>query len=94
MSRKKTNKTNSHIGCELAVGFELRVRALDTQLPARLVKLTPVGPDYLTGGIQGPEVGSSAPWFLLVGSRITFRVQDENGVIAQEASRLQRRVAA
>ena len=77
MSRKKTNKTNSHIGCELAVGFELRVRALDTQLPARLVKLTPVGPDYLTGGIQGPEVGSSAPWFLLVGSRITFRVQNE-----------------
>jgi len=39
----------------LAVGFELRVTALDTHVPALLVKLTPVGPDYLTGGIQGPE---------------------------------------
>jgi membrane protease YdiL (CAAX protease family) len=39
----------------LAVGFELRVTALDAHLPALLVKLIPVGPDYLTGGIQGPE---------------------------------------
>ena len=39
----------------LAVGFELRVTALDAHVPALLVKLTPVGPDYLTGGIQGPE---------------------------------------
>ena len=34
MSRKKTNKTNPHIGGELAVGFELRVTALDAHLPA------------------------------------------------------------
>jgi len=34
MSRKKTNKTNPHIGWELAVGFELRVTALDAHLPA------------------------------------------------------------
>jgi hypothetical protein len=39
----------------LAVGFELRVTALDAHLPALLVKLTPVGSDYLTGGIEGPE---------------------------------------
>jgi membrane protease YdiL (CAAX protease family) len=39
----------------LAVGFELRVTALDANLPALLVKLTPVGSDYLTGGIEGPE---------------------------------------
>jgi len=39
----------------LAVGFELRVTALDAQMPALLVKLTPVGSDYLTGGIEGPE---------------------------------------
>jgi uncharacterized protein len=38
-----------------AVGFELRVTALDAHLPALLVKLTPVGSDYLTGGIVGPE---------------------------------------
>lgn len=39
----------------LAVGFELRVTALDANLPALLVKLSPVGSDYLTGGIEGPE---------------------------------------
>jgi membrane protease YdiL (CAAX protease family) len=38
-----------------AVGFELRVSALDANLPALLMKLTPVGSDYLTGGSQGPE---------------------------------------
>lgn len=31
------------------------VAALDAHLPALLVKLAAVGPDYLTGGIQGPE---------------------------------------
>jgi membrane protease YdiL (CAAX protease family) len=39
----------------LAVGFALRVTALDAHQPALLVKLTPVGTDYLTGGIVGPE---------------------------------------
>ena len=37
------------------VGFELRVTALDAHLPALLVKLTPVGSEYLTGGSHGPE---------------------------------------
>ena len=39
----------------LAVGFALRVTALDAHQPALLVKLTPAGSDYLTGGIVGPE---------------------------------------
>jgi uncharacterized protein len=39
----------------LAVGFEMRVTALDSHLPALVVKLTPTGPEYLTGGIEGPE---------------------------------------
>jgi membrane protease YdiL (CAAX protease family) len=39
----------------LAVGFELRVTALDAHQPALLVKLMPVGSDYLTGGIEGPD---------------------------------------
>jgi membrane protease YdiL (CAAX protease family) len=39
----------------MAVGFELRATALDANLPALLVKLRPVGSDYLTGGIEGPE---------------------------------------
>jgi membrane protease YdiL (CAAX protease family) len=38
-----------------AVGFELRVTALDAHLPALLVRLTAAGPDYLTGGVEGPE---------------------------------------
>jgi membrane protease YdiL (CAAX protease family) len=39
----------------LAVGFEVPVTGLDAHLPALLVKLTPIGPDSLTGGAQGPE---------------------------------------
>jgi membrane protease YdiL (CAAX protease family) len=50
----------------LAVGFELRVTALDSHLPALLLKLTPVGPDYLTGGIEGPE-GSIISTLVLAG---------------------------
>jgi membrane protease YdiL (CAAX protease family) len=39
----------------LAVGFEVPVTGLDAHLPALLAKLTPIGPDSLTGGAQGPE---------------------------------------
>ncbi len=39
----------------LATGFELPVTGLVTDTPALLVQLSPVGPDYLTGGAQGPE---------------------------------------
>ena len=39
----------------LATGFELRVTGFDAHLPALLVKLTPSGPEFLTGGEMGPE---------------------------------------
>lgn len=39
----------------LAVGFQVPITGLDVKLPALLVKLTPTGPDSLTGGAQGPE---------------------------------------
>jgi len=39
----------------LAVGFQVPITGLDTKLPALLVQLTPIGPDSLTGGAQGPE---------------------------------------
>lgn len=39
----------------LAVGFEVPVTGLDVKLPALLVQLTPIGPEALTGGAQGPE---------------------------------------
>jgi len=48
-----------------ATGFEMRVTGLDAHLPALLVKMTPVGPVYLTGGFEGPE-GSVMCTVLLV----------------------------
>lgn len=39
----------------LGVGFELPITGLRANLPALLVKLTPVGGVLLTGGAQGPE---------------------------------------
>lgn len=39
----------------LGVGFGIRVTGLDTHMPALLVKLTPAGPDWLTGGAEGSE---------------------------------------
>ena len=37
------------------VGFGVPITGLDVHLPALLQKLVPVGPDYLTGGLDGPE---------------------------------------
>jgi membrane protease YdiL (CAAX protease family) len=37
------------------VGFGLPITGLDVHLPALLEKLAPIGPDYLTGGFDGPE---------------------------------------
>jgi uncharacterized protein len=39
----------------LAVGFELPVTGLDSEMPALLVRLVPRGSLDLTGGAQGPE---------------------------------------
>lgn len=39
----------------LATGFELPVTGLDAKQPALLVRMIVQGPDYLTGGAQGPE---------------------------------------
>ena len=47
-----------------ATGFGVRVTGLDAHLPALIVRLSPTGPDYLTGGSDGPE--GSAPCILLL----------------------------
>jgi len=39
----------------LATGFELPVTGLNAGVPALLVKLSPVGAEWLTGGAEGPE---------------------------------------
>jgi len=60
----------------LAVGFQLRVTALDAHLPALLVKFRPVGPDYLTAESKARKAASSAPWSLLAESRIISSARD------------------
>ncbi len=39
----------------LATGFGLRVTGLDAHEPALIGTLIPKGPDYFTGGLEGPE---------------------------------------
>lgn len=51
----------------LAVGFELPVTGLNAGVPALLVELSPLGPDVLTGGAQGPE-GSVACTLFFAGA--------------------------
>ena len=51
----------------LATGFELPVTGLDAHLPALVVRLDRVGPDYLTGGPQGPEGSIFCTIFFLIG---------------------------
>jgi uncharacterized protein len=50
-----------------ATGFEVRVTGLDAHVPALIAKMIPQGPDYLTGGPQGPE-GSFVCSLVLVGA--------------------------
>ncbi len=55
-----------------ATGFELRVTGLDAHLPALLVQMVPHGPDYLTGGKQGPEGSVLCTLVLLAGIAVTL----------------------
>jgi len=50
-----------------ATGFEMRVTGLDAHMPALLVKMTPRGADYLTGGFEGPEGSVMCSILLLAG---------------------------
>ena len=51
----------------LAVGFESRVTGLDAHVPALFMQLTSRGPEYLTGGTQGPEGSVLCTVVLLIG---------------------------
>lgn len=55
------------------VGFALPITGFDLNLPALLVKLKPVGPDFLTGGRAGPE-GSVLTMGLLAAAMLTLLV--------------------
>jgi len=56
----------------LAVGFEVPITGLDVQVPALLVKLSPVGSDALTGGAEGPEGSFLCTLFLAAASAWLF----------------------
>jgi hypothetical protein len=62
----------------LAVGFEGRVTGIDAHLPALLVKLTPRGPDFLTGGAQGPEGSMMCGVILIVGIVVSLLVRNRD----------------
>lgn len=49
-------------------GFDLPITGLETHLPALLIKLTPVGPNYLHGAGEGPEGSIYALALLTVAS--------------------------
>jgi membrane protease YdiL (CAAX protease family) len=50
----------------LATGFQLPVTGLNVGTPALLIELAPQGPDYLTGGPQGPEGSLFCGAFFLI----------------------------
>jgi uncharacterized protein len=56
----------------LAVGFELPVTGLDTGLPALLVDLAPVGPDWLSGSARGPEGSVLCTLFFVAGTALVM----------------------
>ncbi len=64
-----------HIGWNwlIAVGFELPITGFDAHLPALIAKLTPVGPDALTGGAQGPEGSYLCALFFAAASALLIR---------------------
>ena len=51
----------------IATGFEVPVTGLDAGVPALTVSLVPAGPDFLTGGAQGPEGSIFCTLFLVCG---------------------------
>lgn len=56
------------------VGFGVPITGLDVHLPALLVKLAPVGPDWLTGGFDGPEGSLLTLALLALASLLLFLI--------------------
>jgi len=58
----------------LAVGFGLPLTGLDVGIPALIVELQPVGPEWLTGGTQGPEASVVCFAYFVVGMALMWRM--------------------
>jgi uncharacterized protein len=54
----------------IAVGFELPITGIETNLPALLVRLTPRAGEILTGGEQGPEGSVLCTLFFALASAV------------------------
>ena len=67
------------------VGFGVPITGLDLPLPALLVKLTPTGPDFLTGGPAGPE-GSILTIGLLAAATVLVLVWPRGALASTEAT--------
>lgn len=72
----------------LATGFELPVTGIDAKQPALLVHLVARGPDFLTGGAQGPE-GSylCSVFFVGAGAFLLYRMKRNRGALGAEQER-------
>ena len=57
------------------VGFGVPITGLDVHLPALLETLVPVGPDYLTGGYDGPEGSVVTLTLLAIASLLVFALR-------------------
>jgi membrane protease YdiL (CAAX protease family) len=58
----------------IAVGFGVPITGIDAHLPALLVRLSPRGPDLLSGGAQGPEGSLLCSLFFGLASALLFRL--------------------
>ena len=66
----------------LAVGFGLPLTGIDVGLPALLVDLQPVGPDWLTGGTQGPEASVVCFGYFILGIALMWRQPGKSSIAA------------
>ena len=64
----------------LAVGFGLPLSGIDVGLPALLVDLQPVGPDWLTGGTQGPEASVVCFGYFILGIALMWRQPGKSSI--------------
>jgi membrane protease YdiL (CAAX protease family) len=67
----------------LAIGFGLPVSGIDVGLPALLLDMQAAGPDWLTGGPQGPEASVVCFGYFILGI-VWMRRQRGNSAIASE----------
>ncbi len=64
----------------LAVGFGLPLTGIDVGLPALLVDLQPIGPEWLTGGAQGPEASVVCFGYFILGMVLMRRQPGKSSI--------------